>query len=150
MRLGDRVAVMRGGLLVQAGKAEELYHHPAALFVARLFSEINEIPYSVTGGAIDTPFGRLPAPGPDGSTAILCIRERGFRLRPAGQGLPGRVLHVKFLGDIGLVEIGVQGFDKPLRSRVRENEAPAKGSEVGVEVDRSRLLVFPAGSGESV
>ena len=150
MRLGDRVAVMRGGLLVQAGKAEELYHRPAQLFVARLFSEINEIPYRVKNGAIDTPVGVLAAPeSTDGSTAILCVRERGIKLLPAGQGLAARVLHVKFLGDVGLAEIGVQGFDKPLRARVRESEAPAKGAEVGVEVDRSRLLVFPAAGAES-
>ena len=51
IRLGDRVAVMRRGRLVQAGKAEELYRNPADLFVARLFSEINEIPLRVEGGA---------------------------------------------------------------------------------------------------
>src|SRR5215510_14123594 len=47
IRLGDRIAVMRAGRLVQAGTAEELYRNPADLFVARLFSEINEIPYTV-------------------------------------------------------------------------------------------------------
>ena len=41
------------------------------------------------------------------------------------------------------------GVIKPLRARVRESEAPAKGAEVGVEVDRSRLLVFPAAGAES-
>ena len=35
IRLGDRIAVMRAGRLVQAGKAEELYRNPADLFVAR-------------------------------------------------------------------------------------------------------------------
>ncbi len=49
IRLGDRIAVMRAGRLVQAGKAEELYRNPADLFVARLFSEINEIPYRGRG-----------------------------------------------------------------------------------------------------
>ena len=44
IRMGDRIAVMRAGRLVQAGKAEALYRNPADLFVARLFSEINEIP----------------------------------------------------------------------------------------------------------
>ncbi len=50
MRIGDRIAVMRAGRLVQAGDAEALYHQPADLFVARLFSEINEIGYRVGGG----------------------------------------------------------------------------------------------------
>ena len=145
LRLGDRIAVMRSGKLIQVGRAEDLYRQPAELFVARLFSAINEIPYVVRGGVIETPIGRLPAPGIDeGATAILCLRERGIRITDPGRGLAGRVLHVKFLGDIGLVEIAVQGFEQPLRVRVRENEKPVRGADAGVEVDMSRVLVFPA------
>jgi iron(III) transport system ATP-binding protein len=149
MRLGDRVAVMRQGRLVQVGRAEDLYHRPAELFIARLFSEINEVAYRVSGGMIETPIGFFPAPGmEEGETAILCIRERGIKLSNAGVGLQGRVLHVKFLGDVGLIEVGVQGFEQPLRVRARENEGWSRGAEVTVEVDASRVLVFPAnGSG---
>jgi iron(III) transport system ATP-binding protein len=151
MRLGDRIAVMRDGRLIQAGKAEELYHHPKALFVARLFSEINEIACKVKGGSIATPIGPLPAPGvAEGETAILCIRERGIRVAPPGSGLHGRVLHVKFMGDVGLLELGVQGFDAPLRARALEVEGWRKGMEVGVEIDPARALVFPAASPESI
>ena len=144
MRLADRIAVLRRGRIVQMGTAEDLYDHPAELFVARLFSEINEIAYRATGGAIDTPFGRFPAPGiAEGDIAILGLRERGIRVREPGQGLPGRILHSKFLGDIALLEVGVQGFDVPLRVRTYEGRGRPKGSEVGIEVDMSRALVFP-------
>lgn len=151
MRLGDRIAVMRDGRLVQSGRAEDLYHQPAALFVARMFSEINEIRYPVKGGRIDTPIGSIPAPGiTEAANAVLCIRERGIRVGPPDRGLPGRVLHVKFLGDVGLIELAVQGFDAPLRARALEVEGWTKGAEVGIEIDPARALVFPAGSGESI
>ncbi len=144
MRLGDRIAVMRAGRIVQVGKAEDLYHHPAELFIARLFSEINEVSYEVKGGRISTPAGDFDAPGiADGEMAIMCIRERGIKVGPPGTGLSGRVLHVKFLGDIGLLDIGVAGFDEPLRARALENEDWRKGAEVGIEIDASRVLVFP-------
>ncbi len=151
MRLGDRVAVMCAGRVVQSGKAEELYDHPADLFVARLFSEINEVDYQVQGGAIDTPIGRLPVPDTitDGERAVLCVRERGVEVNRNGQGLPGRVLHVRFLGDIDLLEIGVQGFDVPLRVRTPHFTQWARGAEVGVEIDPERALVF-ADSGADV
>lgn len=144
MRLGDRIAVMRSGRVVQSGKAEELYDHPADLFVARLFSEINEVDYPVSGGAIDTPIGRLEIPNTisDGERAVLCIRERGVEVSQNGQGLPGRVLHVRFLGDIDLLEIGVQGFDVPLRVRTPHFAQWSRGAEVGVEIDPNRALVF--------
>jgi iron(III) transport system ATP-binding protein len=149
MRLGDRIAVMRNGRLVQVGKAEELYHSPADLFVARLFSEINEIPCLMRGGTLRTPLGVFAVPDlAEGDQAILCIRQRGIKLLPAEQGLPARVLDIKFLGDVGLVEIAVQGFDLPLKARARENEGWAKGAEVSIEIDPTRVLVFPAEQNE--
>ncbi|MBX9587988.1 MAG: ABC transporter ATP-binding protein [Hyphomonadaceae bacterium] len=145
IRLGDRIAVMRGGRLVQVGKAEDLYRNPADLFVARLFSEINEIPFPVEGGALRTPIGTFVVPDlAEGDTAILCIRRRAIRLQPAGQGLPGRLLHVKFLGDLAVLEIAAQGFERTLLTVVREGEEPERGSEVALSVDPESVLVFPA------
>jgi iron(III) transport system ATP-binding protein len=144
LRLADRIAVMKSGKLVQVGRAEELYHHPAALFVARLFSEINEIPYSVRGGAIDTPIGRVPTSGlADGETVNLCIRERGIGLSRDGPGLAGRVLDVKFLGDVARVEVVVDGFEVPLRVRAPEGHGFEKGAEVRAHIDAARTLLFP-------
>jgi iron(III) transport system ATP-binding protein len=145
IRLGDRIAVMRGGRLVQSGKAEELYRNPADLFVARLFSEINEIAVPVLGGALRTPIGIFVVPDlGDGDTAVLCIRRRAIRVGAPGEGLPGRVLHVRFLGDQAVLEIATQGFERPLVTLVREGEQPERGAEVGVSVDPESVLVFPA------
>ena len=147
MRLGDRIAVMRAGRIVQLGRAEELYRHPIDLFVARLFSEINEIPWEVSDGALVTPLGTFPAPTlATGQKAVLCIRQRAIRLLAEGQGHPARALHVKFLGDAALVEMAVQGFDQPLKALVHESEVPARGRDIGIEVDPARVLVF-AGEG---
>jgi iron(III) transport system ATP-binding protein len=148
IRLGDRIAVMRNGRLVQAGKAEDLYRNPADLFVARLFSEINEIPFVVKGGALRTPVGTFVVPDlGDGDTAILCIRRRAIRLDGPGQRLPGRVLHIKFLGDLAMLEIAAQGFERTLLTLVREGEAPERGSEVELSVDPESVLVFPTEAG---
>ncbi len=150
MRIGNRIAVMRAGKLVQAGRAEDLYHQPADLFVARLFSEINEITYRVEGGCIATPIGSLDAPGlAEGAPVTLCIRERGITLTPEGPGLAGRVRDVKFLGDVARLEVGVEGFDAPLKVRVREMEGWTPGAEVRVSIDPARVLVFPAETPES-
>jgi iron(III) transport system ATP-binding protein len=148
IRLGDRIAAMRGGRLVQAGKAEELYRNPADLFVARLFSEINEIPLVVEGGALRTPVGTFVVPElVDGDAATLCIRRRAIRVEAPGRGLPGRVLRVTFLGDQAVLEIATQGFERPLLTLVREGEEPAQSAEVGVVIDPESVLVFPAEAG---
>jgi iron(III) transport system ATP-binding protein len=150
MRLGDRIAVMRAGRLVQVAKAQQLYNDPADLFVARLFSEINEVPWNVAGGALRTPFGTFAVPElHEGERAVLCLRQRAIRIVGPGQGLEARVLHVKLLGDAALVEAGVQGLEAPIKALVRESEAPARGAEVAISIDPERVLVFPAEAPEN-
>jgi iron(III) transport system ATP-binding protein len=145
LRLGDRIAVLRQGRVVQVGKAVDLYAEPKELFVARLFSDINEVPLTVSGGAIDTPFGRLPVTdASDGDTVILCIRERGVRLSPdpTSEGLAGRVLHGKFLGDEAWLDVAVEGFESPLRVRTADDQVFEQGAEVRVAFDLTKALVF--------
>jgi iron(III) transport system ATP-binding protein len=145
MRLADRIAVMRNGRIVQVGRAHDLHRDPADLFVARLFSEINEIPWTVSGGALRTPIGPFFVPElAEGDNAILCVRQRAVQLAPVGEGLPGRIVRVKPLGDSALVDLAVQGFDQELRARMRESEVPQRTVEVGVLIDPGRVLVFPA------
>lgn len=143
MRLGNTVALMRKGHIVQRGTAEELYRAPADIDVARMFSDLNEVPCRVMGGVVDTPLGRYEAGRfADGEEVVLCVRQRDVRLVPPGQGRPGRVLATRFLGDMALLEIGVEGLDDPLLARVRETVSPPPGSEVDVTIDAARALIF--------
>ncbi|AHB48581.1 iron ABC transporter ATP-binding protein [Hyphomicrobium nitrativorans NL23] len=156
MRLGDRIAVMRAGRLVQVGRAEDLYHRPAELFVARLFSEINEIDVKVAAGRAATPFGPVAAPGlGDGERATLCIRERSVGLTAVrangggeAQGLAGRVRDARFLGDAMRLEVVVEGFEAPLNVRTRVGHDVARGSEVRLCIDPSDVIVFPSSNGK--
>ncbi len=144
MRMADRIAVMRAGRLVQVGRAEELYRNPADLFVARLFSEINEIALTVTGGALATPIGTFAAPDlVEGERARLCIRRSAIRVVESA-GLDARVLRRRFLGDRMWVELAIAGFDQPLSMSVAEDRAPQPGQDVAVAIDPAGVLVFPA------
>jgi multiple sugar transport system ATP-binding protein len=61
MTLGDRVAVLRKGLLQQVASPRELYEQPVNLFVAGFIGSppMNFLPATVTGNALETPFGRF-------------------------------------------------------------------------------------------
>ncbi len=149
MRLGDRIVVLNAGRIVQAGTTESLYKNPASLFVARLFSEINEIPVRVEGGKVSTPAGAFKAPGlADGTAAVLCIRERAIEIGPGvSEGraiLNGRVLDHKFLGDFTRIDIAVEGFERPLKARVSGRDGLGRGSEVKVAIAPDAGLVFAA------
>jgi multiple sugar transport system ATP-binding protein len=64
MTLGDRVAVMRSGVVQQVGAPMELYHQPVNLFVAGFIGSpaMNFMPATVEGDTVKLPFGdvRLP------------------------------------------------------------------------------------------
>jgi multiple sugar transport system ATP-binding protein len=61
MTLGDRVAVMRSGLLQQEGTPAELYAQPANLFVAGFIGSpsMNFMPGQVAADTLKLPFGEL-------------------------------------------------------------------------------------------
>src|SRR4051794_5731336 len=65
MTLGDRVAVMRAGLLQQVGSPQELYDEPSNIFVAGFIGSpsMNFVPAKVEGDSVKLPFGAQPPPG---------------------------------------------------------------------------------------
>ena len=149
MRMGDSVALMRKGHVVQTGTAPELYRAPETIFAARIFSDLNEMLTRIENGRAETPLGTFPAQGfADGTDTIVCVRQGGVRLMKQGEGTPGRILDTRFLGDVGLVEVAVQGLDDPILARVREADVPVPGTEVGVSVDKGAVLIFEARSEE--
>ncbi len=142
MRVADRIVLMREGRIVQAGPPEELYRKPADLAAARFFCDLNELPCTVRAGVADTPLGRVPAAGVADGEAVLCVRLQAVRLKPAGQGLPARVRAARFLGEVHMVELDVQGLDAPLRARLRDRPPANRRQEVAIEIDFDEVLVF--------
>jgi multiple sugar transport system ATP-binding protein len=59
MTLGDRVAVLRKGLLQQVASPRELYEQPLNLFVAGFIGSppMNFLPATIQGSSLETPFG---------------------------------------------------------------------------------------------
>ena len=64
MTLGDRVAVMKRGVLQQLASPRELYEQPVNLFVAGFIGSppMNFLPATVEDGKITLPFGTFPLP----------------------------------------------------------------------------------------
>jgi multiple sugar transport system ATP-binding protein len=64
MTLGDRVAVMRGGVIQQVDSPKNLYERPENLFVAGFIGSpsMNFLPARLDGETIKLPFGDAPLP----------------------------------------------------------------------------------------
>jgi multiple sugar transport system ATP-binding protein len=86
LTLGDRVAVLRKGLLQQVASPRELYERPTNLFVAGFIGSppMNFAPATVRDGGVDLPFARVELPGTvrealtEGQLLIAGVRPEHF------------------------------------------------------------------------
>ncbi len=75
---GDRIILLREGLVVQTGTPRELYTRLATAFAAAFFSEVNTLRGTVRGGGVRMALGSVDVPGlPDGAgTRTQCGFQR--------------------------------------------------------------------------
>jgi multiple sugar transport system ATP-binding protein len=99
MTMADRVAVMRGGVVVQLGPPADLYEHPVDLFVARFvgsppmnlflgtIARIGDAPALTLGRstiALDGALRHLPEVHRPGRAVVVGIRPSAFRVDAGG------------------------------------------------------------------
>jgi multiple sugar transport system ATP-binding protein len=147
MTLGDRVAVMRSGVLQQVGAPGELYANPVNLFVAGFIGSpaMNFMPGELSGDSVKTPLGDLRLPdsvrgavgGADGGRHVIVgIRPESFEDAELVGG-ETRDRGMTFRAKIDLVEqLGAEQY------------AYFQLEHEGVQSDELRELAEDAGSDE--
>ena len=115
MTLGDRVVVMRGGVVQQVGAPQQLYDHPANLFVAGFIGApaMNFLPATVADGALQTAIGPIPLTG-----RLRSALESGDAAREVIVGI--RPEHFE---DARLVEESARGRGRTFRGRIEVLES---------------------------
>jgi multiple sugar transport system ATP-binding protein len=163
MTMGDRVAVMRNGVLQQVAEPQRLYDSPANLFVAGFIGtppmNLLEATVSVNGG-VTVSFGGVEFPVPDAALAAYQgLRGYGGRKvvagvrsqyllpvseRPELPTLNGRVDLVEALGGESIVYFHIDATTvREGQHEDEEEEQPV--SEEGVVASRPNLVAqFPA------
>src|SRR3954463_10536327 len=116
MTLGDRIAVMSAGRLQQLGAPQDVYDHPANVFVAGFIGSppMNLLQGVVRDGHVEAGDLTFAREGLDGGEVVVGIRPEG--LRPVGEADvgPGLAVHVDVvepLGDEVLVHGSVEARD---------------------------------------
>jgi len=106
--MGDRIAVMREGQIVQLDTPSALYDRPADVFVGSFIGSppMNFLKARARNGtAVGEAFEVPGPPGMDGKEMLLGIRPENIRI---GEGpLRGRVLVVEPLGSHALLTVMV-------------------------------------------
>ncbi len=149
MTMGDRVAVLKDGILQQCASPRELYDDPANAFVGTFIGSpsMNIITSLIVEGGVDmnghlVPIEREVLAKATGSKVILGVRPEDLEI--ATEGADMTVTLVEELGADTYVYGTYTGPDGPidLVSRGQGMQAPTIGSTV--KVNASRIYVFDA------
>ena len=146
LRVGDHVALIQDGKLVQYGEAKDLYYRPANLFAAGFFSEINVIPSTASNGTATTVFGECSCDGELSEVCCAAIRLTDIDVKPydaALKGVMGRVSLRRFIGTSELLEINIENLDEPISVRIKAGELPENAGLVSLNVDPNAMMIFP-------
>jgi len=136
--LGETLALMIDGRVIQHDEPSALFERPASAVVARFFGMSNVIRGSVASGRMRIGDASIEAPGSDGP-AVLAIRPEHVVVG-AGE-LRMDVAEAAYLGTHVRLRL-VQGA-LALEAQVPPAGAPPAGARVAVELPRERLWRFP-------
>ena len=164
MTLGNKVAVMKDGIIQQFGTPKQIYNDPANLFVASFIGSppMNFIPLRLqrrdgrllalldSGQArCELPLGMQDA-GLEDRDVIVGIRAEQIVLAPAEpNGLPvirAEVQVVEPTGPDTLVFVSLNGIK--VCCRMAPDDAPAVGQSLNLQFDPAKVLLFDANTGE--
>ncbi|MEP0766562.1 MAG: ABC transporter ATP-binding protein [Fimbriimonadia bacterium] len=153
MSMGDRVAVINEGRLLQFGTPGEVYDHPRDMFVAGFIGSpaMNMIPCSVEDGHIALSGGEAmslsSAPSrfrdlPREANLVLGARPEDVALstEPAKEFLQGEVYVVEPLGSENIIDVRLAGH--LLKARTPPTFLVKTGQPIYVRVDLERAHIF--------
>ena len=156
MTMGDRVAVMKDGVLQQVASPLELYDRPANLFVAGFIGspQMNLLSATMVDGVPCVGGYKVPVEGdvrPTTDRITIGVRPEGWRMvGPDDGGLPVQVTVVEDLGSDAFVygSNDVDGVPSTVIVRVSGRHAMQKGEVIHVATDPHGVHVFDTETGE--
>jgi len=136
LMMGDDLALMDAGRILQTGSPHDCYHAPVSMTAARLLGEANALPAQIADGVAVTPFGRLPSTG-DGAATVMARPEA---IRLDGE-VEARVIETRFRG--AMMDVTLAAGDHLAHAHVPSRGAPRVDDVVRVGLDPHFCAVFP-------
>ena len=150
--VGDRVAVLRDGRLVQVGTPQQLAERPTSLDVAAM-APLNVRRGTIADGSLRLPIGTLPLDRPAGDVLV--------GIRPGDLTERGDGVRIPLLGGDGAAPDGTATLRHPALARAAEEDPslsavllarvePGGRRSVPVLLDPARVLLFDPETGEAL
>jgi iron(III) transport system ATP-binding protein len=155
LSVSDKIVVLNGGRVEQAGTPQEIYERPQTAFVAgflgspstlrgRLLSVADGYAMVDVGGCVQLRC-RVPTASALEQDVDVCIRSNAIAIDPAAAAgaqnvLEAEVQQIQYFGDTEEVLLRAGGFT--LKARGLPGSSAA-GAQLRVRLDAERCLVFP-------
>jgi ABC-type sugar transport system ATPase subunit len=158
LSMGEEIAVMRDGAVVQVGTPDELYEAPSDTYVAGKIGSPHMNMLRATLGhdlaTLETPLGKIVSPrkvstGKAGDAALVGIRPSDIRVAGTGDKAIASKIHlVEPLGDVTVVSVESGG--ETLRLVLSEAGASGMkpGDAVPISFDADKIHIFRATGGQ--
>ena len=157
MQMGDKIVVMNHGVVEQFGKPQDIYDHPATMFVAEFIGSpaMNFLRFdgvaaagaeAVTIGDAQITLPRLQEAAPSRALA-LGVRPEHIRLTDAGH-IRGRTLATEYLGTTQIVTVDTD--HGPVKVRTSSAQTVKSGENVGLHLTPQALSLFDTASGRAL
>jgi iron(III) transport system ATP-binding protein len=101
MAVGDRIALLDGGRIVQTAPPRELYHRPVDRRAAAALGRVSVVPATVRGGVVRSALGCWPVALPEGPVELL-LRPEWLRLTLTTEEPSWQVTAIRFQGPLSL------------------------------------------------
>jgi multiple sugar transport system ATP-binding protein len=157
LSMGEEIAVMKDGAVVQLGTPDELYENPRNTYVAGKIGSPHMNMLAATigsdGKSIETSLGRMASHGTmksaAGEKALLGIRPSDITMSDKG-GIASRIHMLEPLGDVTIVSVETNG--NTLRLLLPESRALGlmPGDATSIHIDPKKIHIFRADSGETL
>jgi multiple sugar transport system ATP-binding protein len=148
MSMGDRIAVMRDGEIVQCAEPMAIYDRPATRFVGGFIGSppMNFIAGAIADGAFVGDGFRVPVRASPVASGPVVLGIRAEHLRIGADGVPAQVMVVEPLGSHALVTAKVGGtpikIEAPVDIRLRSDET----IHLAFDEDRARWIASDTGA----
>lgn len=135
LSVGDTVALMRAGDIVQMGSGRDLYDRPTTPYAATFFGHCNMIDAVCKDDMAPTPLGSFPVPGAaDGDAVTVYIRPHLIKIATCSDDAPFEVIGTAFSGAALDVTVRHRDLPQPLQTRLAGGTALNRGDRIALEV----------------
>ncbi|WP_158375138.1 ABC transporter ATP-binding protein [Cellulosimicrobium cellulans] len=173
LTMGDRIAVLKDGLLQQVGTPRDMYDTPANVFVAGFIGSpaMNIGTFPITDGVAKVGSAGIAVPrdvigtlaADDNNSITIGFRPEALDVVPQGtpDSIPVSVniveelgsdafVYGSLVGEAGAADVRSGAGDAQVIVRVDPRQVPAKGETIAVRIRTGEQHLFHAGSGERI